>query len=227
MWFIWKNEDSRNNGLWVAKLPPITTPEERVTQVEIPGKPGVLTLSDGVHKCYTKNCIVTARRSYDPQYLCSWLSGESEVIFYNEPTKRYFARILGSVSFNRISNDLMQATIPFFCEPYKGAYPSESVVDFTGTSGSIFNPGDVDSRPAVTVNTTGTVTLTINGIQMILTDVPTKLIVDCDAGIITKQDGTLWTGTMYGDFFKLTPGSNSIVASKSVTLNIEPRWRWL
>ena len=229
MWFVWNGIDSRQFGLYVSKLPPILRAEERVSVVSIPGRSGHLTMTEGeaVHNSKKLNCIITATTDRDIQPILSWLSGEGQVIFANDPNYVYFARIISSIEFRRTCNSLQQATVIFYCQPYKAQYPTESPVSLTGTSLSVINPGDVPSKPKVTVNYSGNINVSINDDEMTFTGISSKIIVDCETNIITNNDGTLWTGTYYGNFWNLEKGANTITANHSVTLDIEPRWRWL
>ena len=46
-YFIWNGTDCRQYGIHVTKQPPITIPQERSTQTNVPGRPGSLTTLEG------------------------------------------------------------------------------------------------------------------------------------------------------------------------------------
>lgn len=228
-WFMWNNIDSRDMGLWVSALPPIVRAKERTDEIKVPGKAGSLTMLEGqnVHDSYLKNCVVTVPRTADFAALLAWLSGEGKVIFSNEENRVYNARIAGEVSFDRISNTLAQATIPFFVHPHKAAYPAPGAVTISGTEGTIYNPGDIASLPIIKVDCTGSVEITIGDYIMAFSGLTEPIIVDCAAEIITTEDGEIWTGNYSGEYWHLEKGVNNITMSASCTLTITPEWRWL
>ena len=217
-WFIFKNRNSYSEGLWISKLPEIVRAAERYTTVTIPGRAGKLTMLEGEDVCddYIKECVVTCPTEMDIQKFQSWLFGSGDVIFSNEDRFAYEARIVGQVSFQRIGNSLQQATIPFLVKPFKKErYPKSITIS---TSGTIVNPGDIASRPIVTV--TGGTSVTIAGNQMTFGGSGT-LKVDCENKIVTKN-GALFTGTVTGDFWTIPVGSSSVTGN----FTIDPCWRW-
>lgn len=228
-WFIWKNQNSYANGLWINKLPPIVRAAERVKEITIPGREGVLTMLEGedVYEPVVKKCVVIARNNMDLQKILDWLRGSGEVMFSNEPDKKYFARIAAEVSFSRISNDMSQATVVFACQPFKARLrPEQDSVEIT-SSGTLYNPGDVASKPKVSVTGTGSdVTVTIAGNAMTFDDLDGTIVVDCDANIVT-EDGSLWDGTYSGDFWRIPRGSVAVSQSGGSSVTIEPQWRWV
>jgi len=68
-WFKWKQDlgevstdwvDSRDFGLWCAKMPPVTKPEEKSQFVQLPGRGSFLTITEGdwAYKPYLKEVTV-------------------------------------------------------------------------------------------------------------------------------------------------------------------------
>jgi phage-related protein len=226
-WFEFNGTDSRSfTGLWITKLPGITRPEERVNRVKIPGRAGSVTMTEGekVFESYLRECVITVSNSVDFDGLTNWLQGEGDVVFSNEPLRRYRARISGGITFDKLSNDLRQATIPFFCEPYKAQEPIESDITVDDNT-TIYNPGNIESRPIVVLNGTGEASLTIGDKTMSFANLPGELKIDCDAEIITVLDGD-WDNAWEGDFFRIVPG-NSTVEIDGCTATITPKWRWV
>lgn len=232
-WFIWKGKNSYSDfGLWINKLPPIIRAKERYEEIIIPGRAGSLIMTEGddVYDSYVKECVVIAPNTRNIQPILDWLRGSGDVVFSNEITKAYEARIAAEVSFERIDNNLIQATIPFFVKPFKhNVNANDDTVTITSASGTIFNPGDVASKPKITIANSGSSannTITIGGNQMLFMTVTGTIVVDCEANIIT-QNGTLWTGSFTGDFLKIPTGSNTVTQTGGMSVTIEPRWRWV
>ena len=229
-WFVWNNKNSSAMGLWISKLPKITRAEERYDTVEVPGRAGSLIMLEGedVYESYMKECTVQTRRN-NPlmQEILDWLRGDGELVFSNEIGFMYNGRIAAAVSFDRISNDLAQAKIPFFVEPFKmHRYPDKDKITFSA-NGTIINPGNVSSKPKVKVTCTGTVAITIGGETMTFYSMAGTIIIDCDARIITAG-GNIWGGTSSGEFWTIPVGRSSItISGASATVEIEPNWRWV
>lgn len=228
-WFLWNNVDSRTMGLWVSQLPAPTRAAERVQEVTIPGRAGTLTLKAGenVHEGYVKECVVTAPWASDFTALLDWLTGDGMVVFSNEPDRVYWAHLAGEVKFDRISNSLKQATIPFYVHPHKGQYPPESDIALNA-SGSVRNPGSVAAMPILTLTFTESCSVAVGGNEMTFTHTGNAaeetITVDCDAEIVTDGNG-IWEGDVTGAFLRLAPGQNEITLTDCTAI-IKPRWRW-
>lgn len=232
-WFIWKDLNSLNDfGLLIGKMPAIVRAAERYDTVSIPGRPGSLILLEGedVYDSYPKEVTVISRNDNPKlQQALSWLRGSGDVVFSNETDYAYEARIVNEVRFDRIGNDLLQAKIQFLVEPLKKARYGDTAVTMT-SSGTIYNPGDVASKPVVRIVGSGTKEITIGGTAMTFTSLngtsSSPVVVDCDAGIVTKG-GNLWTNKVTGDFWRIPVGSSAVLPASSVSLTIDPRWRWV
>lgn len=222
-WFNWKNRNSYAEGLWISKLPKITRAKERYQEVTIPGRAGSLMLLEGddVYESYVKESTVICPNNRSVQKYLEWLRGSGEVIFSNEPDFVYEARIANEVEFERVGNSLLQAKVKFFVQPYKHRRHPEGDTILIATASTIYNPGNVASRPQVTVN--GSSSVTIAGQTMTFGGQATdRLVVDCDAGIVLLS-GEIFTGTVSGDFWRIPPGSSQVTGA----CTIFPRWRWV
>lgn len=228
-WFIWNGKNSLADfGIWINKLPPITRGKERTVTIQIPGRPGDLTITEGenVFDSIARKCTILARNDMNLQPILQWLRGSGELTTSNEPDKVYFARIAAEVSFSRISNDLCQAQVIFDCQPFKGHLNPQMDAFTASNNQSIYNPGDVPSLPLCHITGTGAdCTATLGGKTMTFNSLSGTIDVDCDARIIT-QNGLLWDGTFSGEFWQIPTGSGNITISGG-TMEIEPRWRWL
>ena len=232
-WFVWKGKNSFSDfGLWVNRLPPVVRAKERYEEIIIPGRSGSLIMTEGddVYDSYVKECVVIAPNTRNIQPILDWLRGSGDVIFSNEISKAYEARIAAEVSFERVGNNLIQATIPFFVKPFKhNVNEQEDAVTITGSSGSIYNPGDVASKPKITITNSGSSannTISIGNKQMLFMAVTGTIVVDCEANIIT-QGGSLWAGNYAGDFITIPKGANAVAQTGTMSITIEPRWRWV
>ena len=234
-WFVWNKKNSDAMGLWVSKLPKITRAKERYETVDIPGRAGSLTLLEGedVYESYVKECVVQTV-NWNPllQEIQDWLRGEGDMVFSNEDNRIYHGRIAAAVEFERIGNNLLQAKVPLFAQPFKrNRHPESDRIAISDISGTIRNPGNVASKPTVYITVDGstaqTVAFTINGRMMIFTDVLGTIQVDCDAEVVT-QNGAIWTGSYTGNnFWKIPTGSCQFGLAGTADVVIDPNWRWV
>jgi len=230
-WFVWKGQNSLSDyGLWIKSLPKRVKAEERNDEVIIPGRAGSVILLEGddIFNSYSDEMVVIARDDISIDPVVEWLRGSGDMVISTDIEKAREVRIVGEVKFARVNNCWMEATIPMVCQPFrKAVYESGESVTVTGSSGTMANPGDVASKPLVTIAGGGNNTITIAGQAMTFTGVSTDtIVVDCDAQIITKGSG-IWTGTFSGDFWKLPKGSFSIAQTSNASITIQPRWRWM
>ena len=226
--FIWKNKTSDSMGLFISKLPdPIRAPE-RVETIEIPGRAGSLTVLEGkdVYDSYTKEIVVqTLRSNPRMQEIMDWLRGDGDLVLSNEPEYAYRARITAKVQFDRVSNDLTQAKLQFFVEPFKkNRYQDSDRITISTSGTNIYNPGNIESKPLVTV--TGSGHITIGGKSMMIIQSSGTTLIDCDAKVVVK-DGEIIPG--YGEDFWTIPVGESAVTftSGTPTIVIDPNWRWV
>lgn len=228
-WFIWNDRNSESMGLWVSDLPPIVRAEERSEKIEVPGRSGSLVLSQGedVYNSYVKECRVSCRRDMDIQPILNWLRGDGVAIFGNEPNKTYKGRILSEVRFEKVSNDIIQAVIPFYVEPFKGSrYPNKDSILSSESSFSLHNPGDVASFPTVKITGTGNNVVSFGNHSMSFSGISGTIVVDCGAQIITSGND-IWNGTFSGEFWKIPTGDTTVTQTGNMTIEIIPDWRWV
>ena len=146
----------------------------------------ILLEGEDVYPSYTREVVVTARNTLDIDGILDWLTGSGDIVFSNEPNFAYEAQILGEVSFARVGNCVMQATIPVFCKPFKKKAKKESDISIAAsTSTTVVNPGNVASRPKISFTAYGNQTITVNGKTLTLNNMPGgDSLIDCENHII-------------------------------------------
>ena len=228
-YFVWNNVDSRQMGVIVTSFPPIIRPPERVIQQVIPGRAGSLTLTEGadIYENYIKQFVIGLKPGADAQAVIRWLRGSGEMVFGNEPDKRYFGRILAAVQFDKVGSwKLKSAGVQFFAQPFKGQNPKEPDFTVSSATTALYNPGDVAARPLITIGSAGNVSIQIGSASMAITSAPAGLKIDCDAGVMVSS-GALWTGSWTGEFLTIAPGNNAVTIAGGGTITVTPHWRWL
>ena len=102
----------------------------------------------------------------------------------------------------------------------------------TAQSLTVRNGGNIDARPTVTITGTGSVTITLNNVEILTIDLSSasEIIIDTEAMNAYYDDGTLANRIVTGDYddFKLTTGNNVIEWTGTVSqIVIENYSRWI
>jgi phage-related protein len=236
-YFIWKGVDSRLMRVWVQKYPPITRPPERYQEVTIPGRPGSLTLLEGVdvYEPYVREMRIMPKPGADIYEIMRWLKGKGEVVFGCEPDRKQVARIYDEAAFERVFADQRSATVRFLCDPFKKLLAEETIsVDLSRENYTLACKGDVISYPQIEFVGTGTVSLFVNSNEMSFSGLTlTPVTVDCEARqaytYVTEDDVTkivpIVTHGDYPTFYNT--GTMLIRWTTGISaLTIKPRWRW-
>ena len=221
-------------GISLRGPAPIVRPEERVQHVQIPGRAGDLTQTEGdnVYQSYIQTLSISVRGGFRVREVYKWLRGEGYVVFSGEPDRRQKARVIGAVTLSKISRNLdtWAGEVQFYCEPLKELLQPVNTT-ITSSGSTVVNAGDVKSRPKITATASSTsMTITKGGKTLTITGLTSssKYIIDCEAGMVTNEAGTVnMTANSSGDFPVLDPGSNTITGSGWSALVIDRRERFL
>lgn len=228
-WFIWNDIDSRAMGVILESEPSLQRAKERVSQVAIAGRSGMLTLTegDGIYDGYIQSVSIAVKGQSNMRHILKWLSGDGYVTFSNDSIHRQKARIINAMTFTRVSPllDYYKGQAQFYCDPYKEDI-GESVQTVT-SSAAIVNVGDIAELPLIEVIGSGNITLTVNDKPFALTGIVNGCIVDCEACEVLSLDGKeLITTRSSGAFPSFDVGRNSF-AIEGGAANIHRRQRYL
>ena len=233
-YFIWNGMDCRDMGIKLSGPVPIVRPEERVQQVEIPGRSGDLTELEGeeIYNPYIQTATIMVQGGYRVREIYNWLKGAGYVTFHGEPDRKQAARIIGAITLNKHSRNLdwWVGEVQFYCQPLKQIL-HESTVTITSSGSTVMNSGDVESRPKITAKASGTsMSITTNGKTLTISGLTSgsEYIIDSEIMEVSNAARTaLLTKDSLGDFPMLKPGSNTITGSGWSKLVIDRRERFL
>ena len=237
-YFIWNGVDCRDMGVKLSGPVPIVFPEERVQHVEIPGRDGDLTETEGadeddkIYNSYIQTASIMVQGGYRARDIKKWLSGSGEVTFHGEPDRKQKARVIGAITLNKHSRNLdwWVGEVQFYCQPLKQLL-TEAPVQITSSGSAVMNSGDKTSRPRIkaTANAS-TMSITVNGKTLTISGLTSgnDYYIDSEIMEVTNADrSALLTKDSIGDFPRLKPGSNTITGSGWSKLVIERRERFL
>lgn len=229
-WFSWNGVRCTNYGIRVSEQPPITLPAERATYVDVPGRPGSLTLLEGddVYEdmILTATCFIQSADSIGA--IAAYLKGNGRVTFANRQNGFYHARIVNQIPFDKIlrGNPHRAFAVNFRCKPFFYLNDSPQIT-LTQSSAFLTNPGSVYSEPVITVYGTGEITLMIGMTIVELSDIAGAITLDTP--LMEAYNGvTSMNNCVSGDFPTLLPGANAVSWSGNVSqVVIQPNWRTL
>ena len=229
-YFIFKNIDSRDvKGVLVQELPPITKPKMRTRIDTLDGKDGAEITTLGF-EAYTKVLKIGLTRGYDLNNIIAWLQGDGEILFSNEPDKYYRVKILDQIDYTRLLR-FKQAEIKLFTQPFKySATERLKTLAVTGlNSVEIRNAGNYFSKPQITLTGTGTVNISVNGLQKCVLNLGDGESITLDADRQEAYTGDILKNRqMDGQFITLDVGKNTITWTGNLTkVEILHYSRWL
>ena len=214
--FIYKSKDSYEDfGVVINVKPPSVVPENNIEEYEIPGKDGNLTIDYKTRKSYILPLECTIMDKSRIEEVKAWLMNtSSDLIFSWDPNYKYQARIINKIDISQSLKTFGEFPLLFKVFPYKFSVSDELItLEDTGT---IYNGTGNTSLPIIKVFGTGAITLTINGLSVILTNVVDSVTVD--SNLMDAYAGTqLCNDLMQGEFPILEVGNNVISWSGSVS----------
>jgi predicted phage tail component-like protein len=124
-------------GLLVQELPAITKPAMRTDDATIDGRDGEIVTKLG-YEAYDKEVKIGLHGEFDIDEVISFFATDGEIIFSNEPDKKYrFAQYEG-IDFDRLGR-FRTATVSFRVQPFKYSAVDESL--------TVQTPGHVSFVP--------------------------------------------------------------------------------
>ena len=154
-------------GLLISELPPISKPLQRTSIEEIDGRDGDIVTKLG-YAAYDKKVKIGLFGDFNIDDIIKYFDSEGRVVFSNEIDKFYNYQIIGQIDFERLLR-FRTATVVFHVQPFKFSTVDDTV-EYNSLSTESYitgkNNGNVISRPAITIYGSGTVTLTLNGVDI-------------------------------------------------------------
>ena len=233
-WFEWNGEKCTEYGIHVTEQPPITIPQQRVSQVTVPGRPGSLNILEGDDVfddiVLSATCFIS-----DPARIpeiAAWLKGSGTVTFANRQGGYYKAWIANQIPFEKIlrGNPHCSFAVNFRCYPF-WYVAEEQTYTLTEIGTFITNPGSVYAEPVITITGSGEITLMVDQTIIELADVDGEITIDSvlqEAYVVGGLISALANEKMSGEFPVLKPGANAISWTGTVTsVEVAVRWRYL
>lgn len=216
-------------GLFISKLPPITKPAIRYNITEIDGRDGDLVSKLG-YSAYDKELEISILSDCNLNEIISFFDSEGIVTFSDEPTKYYRYKILEQIDFEKLIK-FRTATVTFHVQPFKYSAIDEKT-EYTIINEqeiNITNNGNISSKPIITLYGSGTINLSLNGIQLFVIELDGSIVLNIEE-MNAYKDNILANRSVIGNYdtFSLQPGKNTISWTGTITkLSFENYSRWI
>lgn len=219
-------------GLLIQSLPPISKPLMRTNIEEIDGRDGDIVTKLG-YSAYDKEISIGLYGNYDIDQVIKYFNSEGNVIFSNEPDKYYKYQIINQIDFEKLIR-FKTADVTFHVQPFKYSVNDNSyTLDIVDNVDNfiIENKGNVKSKPTITIYGSGTINLSLNGMQIFVIDLGDNEYITIDSAEMNAYKGnTLMNRKIIGDYSNLSliEGNNTISWTGTVTkVVIENYSRWI
>ena len=228
---IQNGKDSRYiKGLLIQELPPITKPLMRTSIEQIDGRDGDVITRLG-YSAYDKKMKIGLFGDYDIDDIIPFFNSSGTVTFSNEPEKYYLYDILDAIDYERLVR-FRTAEITYHVQPFKYSNIEKLKVFSNPTSDiTIRNNGNYVSNPIIHIKGTGTINLSLNGVQLFRIDLSTTNSITIDTGRLEAyNDDVLMNRYVVGDYdkFVLKVGANSVSWDGQLTyIAFEKLSRWI
>lgn len=223
----YNNESCLGYGIIPVRRPSIPAPEERIEEIKIPGRNGVLVVSENLYNAISIRVefnFMSKSNEWAETYRKAkrWLSGSGELWFSDDHEVYYKVLYCKVTGTERTSRRIGNFTAEFVCDPYTYYKSGKNEIELESV---IYNPG-VTCEPAYRITGEGLCTLTINGYEF-TANVGQEIIIDSNRMISYKNDGQMLNTDVTGDYAKLwlNPGDNSLSVTDGFLAYITPEWR--
>lgn len=224
------------HGLLIQSLPPISKPKIKTSIEEIDGRDGDIVTTLG-YAAYDKPMTIGLKGDYDIDEIIKYFNSSGRINFSNEIDKYYNFAIYEAIDFNKLLR-YRTANVNIHVQPFKYSMHEPHIVWNNPGSATIAtikvkNNGNVASRPLLTIQGKGTITVYINNKQILsiaLSNSGETIIVDSADMNATSPSGSYLNRKVTGDYDKLTfpVGINELRVTGTISkITLETYSRWI
>lgn len=220
-------------GIMVNELPPITKPSIRTQVEEIDGRDGDIITKLG-YASYDKTITIGLfGGGYDVDEIIAFFNSEGTITFSNEEDKFYYFTMVSQLDIESLLR-FKTASITFHCQPFKySTIRFEENFPVATQSFTVFNQGNIYSKPIYEITGTGTINLSIDGTQRVVIDLGESsktITIDTEKLDAYDSNNLLVNRSITGDYTNLflNVGYSTISWSGTITsFKLKKATRWL
>ena len=234
LWISFGGEKSTDKNLKILSMPNRIAAAERGNAADVLGRDGDLWISDNSRKPIAMPVEMRMKRGASRTEVANWLRGGGLLVLGDDPDYFYRARVNGDAEFFRFvrNGEIWDVVnVEFSCQPFKYSFEgAEPLPDITSPA-LIENPGNVPSKPMITIYGSGDINLLVDEYSILASDVDGYITIDTDAMMAFKDSQNMSTKvTIVNDedlWPEMKPGTNMINWSGTVSkIVMTPYWRW-
>lgn len=221
--FIFNDINSKDRGIIVNTLPPISKPERSYEEIDVPGKNGKLYIDNNCYNSFTYEMTCTLMPGSNIRTIAEWLNGSGKLTLCTELDKFYNVIIKNQIDFEQVYRICNEFVVIFDIQPISHSIEEKELVVSKETN-LIIKESTYEIKPYIRVNGSGNITLTINNKSIVLKIIENYIELDCELEEAYKDNLNCNSKIECDDFPKLLPGTNNISWIGSV-LSIQIKYR--
>lgn len=222
-YFIFNDVNSKDRGVIVNNLPPISKPERSFEEINVPGRNGNLYIDNKCYNSFQYEITCTLMPGSNIRTIAQWLNGLGKLTICTELDKFYNVVIKNQIDFEQVYRVCNEFTIIFDVNPI--AYSvREKELTLTNNTQFIIKESTYEIKPYLKISGSGNITLTINNKSVVLKSIQEYIELDCELEEAFKENENCNSKVECDEFPILIPGQNSISWIGTVSA-IEIRYR--
>ncbi len=222
-YFIFNDVNSKDRGVIVNNLPPISKPERSFEEINVPGRNGNLYIDNKCYNSFQYEITCTLMPGCNIRTIVQWLNGLGKLTICTELDKFYNVVIKNQIDFEQVYRVCNEFTIIFDVNPI--AYSvREKELTLTNNTQFIIKESTYEIKPYLKISGSGNITLTINNKSVVLKSIQEYIELDCELEEAFKENENCNSKVECDEFPILIPGQNSISWIGTVS-SIQIRYR--
>lgn len=226
--FYYNGTSCADFGLFVEHRPAQTFAKRRIESITVPGRNGNILFDTGAYD----NVTVTYPVAYFGNVrsngvdVATWLYQNDYFELSDDYEPEYFRKAVyvSPLNIADILNVAGRASITFSCLPQR--FLKTGKQELSPTNGSTITNYYQDAKPLLTVNGTGSGTVTIGSATVTISDIGTTMVIDCEAQNATVNNINANNRiSLNAGFPVLSNGANTISWTGGVSsVEVVPNW---
>ena len=208
--FIFNKVSSKEKGILVNNLPPISKPEKNYEEVEIPGRNGKLYIDNNCYNTFLYTITCTLMPGSNIREISRWLNGSGKLILSTELDKEYEVIIKDQIDYEQTYRICNSFQVNFEVQPIANGTTTK-ILNITNNNSKItIKESTYYIKPYIKITGSGNITLTINNSNINLKNIEEYIELDCELEEGFKENLNCNNKIECEDFPLLIPGENNI-----------------
>lgn len=221
--FIFNNINSKEKGILVNNLPPISKPERNYEELEIPGRNGKLYIDDESYNTFMYTITCTLMPDSNIREISKWLNGTGKLILCTELDKMYDVLIKDQIDYEQTYRICNQFEVNFEVQPIVKSVEKKEI-NLTKEDSIIIQESTYQIKPYLKIFGNGNITLTINNNSINLKNIEDYIELDCELEEAFKDNKNCNSKVECENFPILFPGENYFSWTGNIT-NLQIKYK--